>query len=369
MTKEGFKFFKDITYNDYLATVNPEDGNLIFEKPTNIIKEKYSGKMIQGKARSLDFCVTPNHKMVVRKWEEDKINPYRFEEIQNLGWYEQLRIRCYQHKENIVEDIVLPQIVFANSRILPEKKIKMYDWIQFLGIYLAEGCTYTNKNCDGTLTNHRILIAAHKDRERKFVNNLLDRMGINYSNKHSYRIEICSKQIFLELKKLGLIGKHAFDKFVPNFIFCLDYKYIRGFLYAFAMGDGTFRKHGGITFFTSSLKLKEDIIRLLILSGNWLSNSATKKKEKICILGNWVKQNYDIQKIYSHKEDHNIFIIKRKHLKEIDYNGYIYCAEVPSYHTLITRRNGKYLLSGNCVSHALSTTMSYCELKTGLKTV
>ena len=35
LTKKGWKLFKDITYEDELASVNPEDGVLIFEKPTN----------------------------------------------------------------------------------------------------------------------------------------------------------------------------------------------------------------------------------------------------------------------------------------------------------------------------------------------
>ena len=46
LTKKGWKLFKDITYEDELASVNPEDGVLIFEKPTNILTYDYSGEMI-----------------------------------------------------------------------------------------------------------------------------------------------------------------------------------------------------------------------------------------------------------------------------------------------------------------------------------
>lgn len=37
-------------------------------------------------------------------------------------------------------------------------------------------------------------------------------------------------------------------------------------------------------------------------------------------------------------------------VNEIPYKGYVYCAEVPTYNTLITRRNGKILISGNSLS-------------------
>jgi hypothetical protein len=34
------------------------------------------------------------------------------------------------------------------------------------------------------------------------------------------------------------------------------------------------------------------------------------------------------------------------------YEGFVYCAEVPTHHTLVTRRNGKVLISGNCTGNA-----------------
>ena len=35
-------------------------------------------------------------------------------------------------------------------------------------------------------------------------------------------------------------------------------------------------------------------------------------------------------------------------IKDVEYNDYVYCVEVPKYHTLLVRRNGKICWSGNC---------------------
>ena len=45
--------------------------------------------------------------------------------------------------------------------------------------------------------------------------------------------------------------------------------------------------------------------------------------------------------------DSDSFYVSKKHLKEVDYKGYVYCAELPKYHLLYTRRNGYCMWSGN----------------------
>ena len=72
LTENGWKFFKDLSYEDKVATLNPETNNLEYETPTNIYSYDYDGKMYFLKNDKIDILVTPNHKHYVAKPDSDK---------------------------------------------------------------------------------------------------------------------------------------------------------------------------------------------------------------------------------------------------------------------------------------------------------
>lgn len=65
--------------------------------------------------------------------------------------------------------------------------------------------------------------------------------------------------------------------------------------------------------------------------------------------------------------EHRISVCEKKNLSveraEVwtteNYDGEVFCAEVPTYHTLVTRREGKILVSGNCTAQALAGAVEY----------
>ena len=124
--------------NDKLASASPIDGNLIFENPINITKAKYKGNLIIGKHDSLNFALTPNHRMLVRKFIKNKglSDEYSFVNAEDLGHYSGLMTKFYQNKPR-VDCITLDAEITDNGNILSELDIPMDDWLQFLGIYLA----------------------------------------------------------------------------------------------------------------------------------------------------------------------------------------------------------------------------------------
>ena len=54
LTKFGWKYFKDITYDDMLASVCKETGEIIFENPVDIIKP-YSSPLLRIIAKVINF--------------------------------------------------------------------------------------------------------------------------------------------------------------------------------------------------------------------------------------------------------------------------------------------------------------------------
>jgi glycosyltransferase involved in cell wall biosynthesis len=67
LTSDGWKLFKDVTYEDKIATLNPTLNNLEYHKPITIIKKKYRGNMFHQKSRSIDLLVTPQHDLWVSR--------------------------------------------------------------------------------------------------------------------------------------------------------------------------------------------------------------------------------------------------------------------------------------------------------------
>src|SRR3990167_4428006 len=63
----GWKYFKDLTKDDEVLTLNPQTKKAEWQKPTEIITQDYSGEMVHFKNRRIDLLVTPNHKFYVEK--------------------------------------------------------------------------------------------------------------------------------------------------------------------------------------------------------------------------------------------------------------------------------------------------------------
>ena len=121
LTRDGWKMFSDITKDDLLASVNPENGDMIFEHPTNIFKYEYNGEMVVGKHHALDFKVTPNHNMLVSKYDSHKSEFKKFEFVQagNLTKYVGLMNRFFHRAETSVKPIILAEEKISNGNILP----------------------------------------------------------------------------------------------------------------------------------------------------------------------------------------------------------------------------------------------------------
>ena len=63
LTKDGWKRYNEITYDDYICTLNPKTNHIEYHKPIRIIRYHYRGKMYRVKTSKVDLLVTPDHNM------------------------------------------------------------------------------------------------------------------------------------------------------------------------------------------------------------------------------------------------------------------------------------------------------------------
>lgn len=346
LTINGWKLFKDVLETDQLATVCPNTHVLIYEKPERLIKFAFDGNMISVNHKSLNFMVTEDHKMLVRKWNEKKRtlnDQYEFVDAKNLGWYSGLLNEVKFHgikdsSEYIFKPIDHKWINSRNGLVLSMKY-----WLYFLGIYLSDGSLCKE--------DYKIQIACTKKRKKLFIKNVLANFGLSCLELKD-RITFCNKQIWKEIEEYGLLGIKAPDKFVPKFIFQLSSDNISEFIFGFLNGDGSIsgkRK----TYHTSSKQLAIDIQLLLFLSGK-SSNISIRKEGRISELkGRKINSVYPEYCVIEHQT--NNLSIETKQKIQVPYSGFVYCAEVKTYHTLVTRRKNYILISGNCTGFGVGT--------------
>lgn len=91
LTKEGWKFFENITTNDLVAT-RSDQGLIIYQHPTERQKYWYDGNMvyINGEKRGVNLLVTPEHSLLVHRifhGSNTKIGKGTFVEAQNVLEY------------------------------------------------------------------------------------------------------------------------------------------------------------------------------------------------------------------------------------------------------------------------------------------
>src|SRR3990172_26528 len=67
LTENGFKFFKDLNPKEKVATLNPENNNIEYHKPTKYIEYQYKGKMLNIDMQQISLNVTPNHNMYIAR--------------------------------------------------------------------------------------------------------------------------------------------------------------------------------------------------------------------------------------------------------------------------------------------------------------
>jgi hypothetical protein len=357
LTDAGFKLFSKLNGAELLATVDPATSELSFEKPSRLIRMRYNGPMVCADNYSLNFKVTPDHNMLVRKWDAARrrlSDTYTLVGAGELGWYCGLMNRVsWAGDAAASETFTLPGV---DHRHMPQREpltVSMGAWLRFLGIYLAEGTVIED------VGHYKIQLAASKPREKRFIRDVLSGIGQHYLELED-RFTFDNRRLYETMEGLGLGGVHAPQKFVPEFVFHQSAENIREFLFGHWMGDRS-EENGLRAHHTSSAGLANDLQRLIFLSGDETSRTSRAALMSVMVDGRVIEGNYDMNSLPV-KARKDLSIERKEQIFTDDYDGIVYCAEVPSHHTLVTRRHGKVLISGNCTANAIAAAMEFDEI-------
>lgn len=354
LTKDGWKYFKDVSYEDEFATL--EDEKLIYQKPSDIISYEYSGDMYKLKMRGVDILVTPNHNLYVAKGSY--VHPktyekrtYPFELCDTSKYFQKdKRFKKGCKWEGIApqnDKIIVPGYTRENfmkvnncfrSYHYDDISFDAIPFLRFLGFYVAEGYTYHHNGC-------RISIAYNPYDEENLVCKIISDTGLAFRNgKKNSGLKYIYNHILGNFL-LQECGHKAWNKKVPSFVKDLPSKYIEEFLTYLYIGDGHKTKTSNILC-TTSKKLADDVCELLLKAGYAFKLSSRDHKKT----NNRIKSKHKIYEVnWLKKTDVEMSVAKRSDTfveEYTPYSGKVYCVTIPN-HILYIRRNGTGYWCGN----------------------
>jgi len=337
LTRGGWIFFKDLKYEDEIATYNPVSGGIEYQRPTAIVRYSHHKKMVKIKNRSTDLLVTLDHNMFGAESNSFRKNGavFSFVKARNLpAGFVAPRSGKWQGEEK--EYVQIPGITIETTRHgkpvsweKPPVVIKMDDWLEFFGIWLAEG---------STSRSYRVSITQVNPKKIARIEEIVKKLPFSFK-KHGSEWVCYSKQLWSFLRPFG----DALNKYVPEDIKNLSTRQLGILFESMMLGDGGVYAKTKI-YYTSSKRLANDVQEIL-LKMNKVGMIKSRLRENSGIgtrKFKTVHRSYEV----SIREKKTVAWLDQRDTETVEYDGMVYCAEVPN-HTMYVRRNGLPLFCGN----------------------
>jgi len=302
LTSSGWKKYDEIKKTDEIATFNLQTGKIEFLKPEQISIFDYDGVLICLKNRIQEQLVTPNHKVVRKKFNSEKIE---FIEAENL----------FRFKTPILLPIAAAT---GSTEEIDDNLVKLCAWLAAEGTF-SEGrgrvsiyqSEMNNRNCEEIRNCFRTLNLTWDETKRTH--------GFSKAPVIRFRLgQASSRKIrqFMNSKK------------IPDFIGRLSSRQIRLFIDTYVRGDGHIEENGRIRISTKDEAIRDQIQKLCALCCYGTTNCLRKQNKvwQINIIRNAVT---------------NITKLSR-----VRYKGKVWCPTTKNG-TFIARRKGKVFITGN----------------------
>jgi hypothetical protein len=365
-TTTGWKNIEDVNVNDEIFTMNVNTNKLEKQFVLNTIKKPYNDDMIHIYNNStLDMMITKKHKVVL--WDRNN-KPYILtgEELyQKIQDNDSTVSHSYIKNSAIWDGDNSEYFTIPNSNI----KIKTKDWAAFLGLFIAKGHTSGSK---GGCEKNLVCITQKKERTKKLVIDVLNKLPFKYTISDNRQINIYDKELFNHLRILG----NSNTKFIPDYAKNWSVDLLTELLDWMLVGDGKNRKNrkGEIIkeYITVSNRLKDDVFEVMLKIGNggsystiipkdrYIFDEKIIEKEVDCGDGlELIKESVKVKRLIKAENSKPLHIIHQKTTKGISldlrfikselapFNDDVYCVTVPN-NTWLMRYNGKIAWTHNC---------------------
>ena len=332
LTQMGWVEIQDIDISVHKVATLDVDGNMTYEYPSDKFEYEHNDKMYFVENKQVHIICTLNHKLYVQKRSGKK---YELIEAQDVMGK---MVRFQKSLKNVNEDIEFME--------LGDEKYEMDEFLKLLGIFIADGCVKSDA----------IYITALKERKYNYYKTILENLNIkwtyhNCGNFYISKIDNTLSSYFSELS----VG--ALNKYLPEIAFNLSERQSRILLEALLEGDGSSMEYKGESFNrygTISMKLANDVSRLAVHCGYSGIIKISEEPTGIARVGKRnlgsragqvveITQKHTYYKVSIITKQNQPWINKKQNEsnveKLIDYEGKVYCIEMPSSHTYYMRES------------------------------
>lgn len=360
LTDSGWKLFADLSPSDQVLTLDRKNNTVQYETPVDIINEPYSGPMYLNDSKSFNFCVTPNHRMLLQTkkkdgtWSDDLIvradqarlstrNHRMFRTIDNWHGQEQefYRIPALKSDRKACESQLLPMDLM----------------LKFLGIFMTDG---TFSRCKAGRP-YSIRIIQKKKEACERIENLISQLPWEFSktNNNGSSVWICNNGLLASYME-KLVGPRKSERLVPSFIESLSKRQIRIFLDWYGLGDGANQKRNkgtGSDCLYTQLKNTADNLQILALKAGFsasITRRALSGKKAKLNDGRVIQSKVDGWQVHI-REPRDVYSTITSIQSNVHYDGTVHCVTMPNHDIIMTRRHGRVLWSGNSLPEDLFT--------------
>ena len=342
LTDKGWLSFDNLTYDHKVATLVDGD-TLHYEKPTEIMSYDFNGKLYSVKSNQVDLAVTPNHRMYVGNSHRSNFQIMKAEDIYG---------KTKTYKKNIAYGLRNNDTTFELPACddLEPLNLDMNAWLEFFGIWMAEGCV---NNCG-------VIISTHKQRVKDKLEEVCGMLDFEIrKNKDKKDDDIRNSWRFYDKRLVNYfkpLSVGAVNKSLPDWCFTLNIDQTQLLINGMLLGDGHTMKNGTRRYDTSSTQLADDFQRLCLHAG-WSCNISVKYEaghESYCApRDETFKSTTDAYRMTIITNQNTPIV--NKNIKDgkqqdswIEYNDKVSCCSVKSGIIYVRNKNSKMpIWSGN----------------------
>ena len=335
LTENGWVPWPQYNGSDLLGTMNPATGFLEFQVPLACQVFEHDGPIVYSTHRSADFAVTPNHRMLVRKWDERHrtlSNHYTFQRAEDLGWYFGLPPATTGFVGTDLRRVALDG----------DREYDGDDFLALIALVVSDGYAGGTEK-----TRSWVSFACFDESMRSEAQALASRIGFHECPSRPgvfVRYDAWALAEWMRTNAYTSPELGSQNKKIPDLVKCASSRQIGHFLARYGDQSHNRRNH----YFSTSKRVADDIQELLLRVGIRGSIWTEERSDKIGQLedGKFITSRRAVHHVHA-RQTNRLSIDRTENLITEHYRGQVYCATVPNS-TLITRRNGDILISGNC---------------------
>lgn len=352
LTENGWKVFKDLNVNERVYTKDDED-NIVLTLPKRCIKKHYVGKLFNFSNTGIDLAVTPNHNMWVKDYNKrsSKTKVWKFikaEEMSNSAYQFDSSGNWVGNKLDYIHIKGNDKSKYASRR---SKNYEANSFLELLGLWVTDGSISPCVKNSG----RRICITQIKKHVCNRIEQLCADLNIPFLKyRNDYRLNDVALWNFLKENFIkGDDYKKSYYVEVPQWLLNSSRENLDCFMRGVLLGDGYSDSERRLVY-TSSEGFAENLVEIAMKRGFGASIRVARPKGTLRHFPNNSKVSICTTSYCVNIEKQRFSYLKKRSTaswRTFEYNGNVYCVELPKYHKLFVMRNGKACWCGN--SHEL----------------